>query len=178
MLQQRITAGLAALDRIARAHELVPAPRLEAAPDCLPALVVVGVDPRSPVSRAVDKATGERGFSHVYVDPCVALDGRHAIVDYTVRRGLHLASPSTYDGRRLLRVELQPDDARALWACVRGRMGKPLRVTPLVFGRESKSTCIGVVVACMPPSFRAALEPLREGPCISPNTVARWVGAA
>lgn len=170
-----ITGALAAFDRVARADPLPPLDDSALLGACTSALVLVGVD-RSRVSRAINAVTGRDGFSHVYVDPCRTIDGKRLIVDYTVRRGVHWADPSTYVGRRRVRIELDATTAGELWGCVRARFGQPLRVAPLVFGRDSSATCIGLVVACLPSLLRANLEIHRVGPCISPNTLARFFG--
>lgn len=177
MNAQQQTRALAAFDRLARANPVAYAADAAYVDGCTAALVVVGVDRRSPVSLAIDKVTGGGGYSHVYVDPCRAVDGERVVLDYTVRRGVHWTSPDIYARRKLLRIELTPGDAAVLWACARERIGNPLRIKPLVFGRDSEDTCIGIVVACLPAQWRASLEAHRVGPCISPNTLAAYAKA-
>jgi len=144
---------------------------------CRAAFVLVATDASSWTSRAVDRVTGRRGFSHVYVDPC-RRRGDADIVDFTPALGVHWASSEKYAGRRRVRVELDNDDALALWGCVRARVGHPWRL-PLMLGpRESAATCVGLVASCLPSWMRAELEELREGPCLSPNTLARYFGVA
>lgn len=163
--------GTAAERDVVQPDASVPADR------CTSALVLVGVD-RSPLSKAIDKLTGGRGFSHVYVDPCRVVDGERRVVDYSVRHGVTWASPDVYRSRRRVRVELSPAASAMLWPCIRARMGRPLRILPLALAGDANATCIGLVLTCMPAEFRAMLEELREGPCVSPNTLARWAGVA
>lgn len=142
---------------------------------CEVSLVIVGTDPDSLASRTVDALTGRRGFSHVYLDLCLEVDGRHRVVDYSIENGVHFAMPDAYAARRRVWITLPPQRGADLWSCVKGRMARPLRVMPLALGNV-EDTCIGLVVACMPADFRTELEALREGPCVSPNTLARWAG--
>lgn len=172
------TFGLAigammALDRI-RADGLPPPDATMPVIDCKPSLGVVAVDDASPVSRAVDKLTGRRGYSHVYVDPCRTLEGRRVIVDYTPSKGVHWAPIDAYARRRVELVELGDGDAAELWGCVRSRIGRPFRIAPMVVAFPSVANCVGLIVACMPGDMRRELDKLREGPCVSPNTLARY----
>lgn len=143
---------------------------------CSVSIVLVAVDPSDRVSVAVDRVTGRRGWSHCYVDPCRTRDGVVSIVDYTVRRGVHWSLPQRYASRERVAIRLDPVTASELWGCVRGRIGKAWDAGPLLVGQESAATCVGLVVACLPGAMRDRLEPLREGPCLSPNTLARFFG--
>lgn len=171
---QTIERALASFQRVASAEPLPPDDASSVLEACTASLVLVGVDRSSRVSRTIDAVTGYDGFSHTYVDPCRTVDGRHTVIDYTVRDGVHWASPDIYADRRRVAINLDARTAAELWGCVRARIGRPLRVAPLIFGRDSQSTCIGLVVACLPTSLRQQLEAVRVGPCISPNTLARF----
>lgn len=172
---QSIEDALAAFQHAAdasplREHDAVP---MHAAV-CTVSLVLVGAD-RSLPSRTIDALTGRRGFSHVYLDLCLEVGAKHRVIDYTIAHGVHFAAPDVYAHRRRVWINLPPQRGAALWSCVRQRMARPLRIAPLALGNVD-DTCIGLVVACMPADFRAELEALREGPCVSPNTLARWAG--
>lgn len=146
-------------------------------PDCRVAVVLVATDPASWVSRLVDRVTGNRGYSHVYIDPCRA-KGRDDIIDFTPMRGVHWSTSKKYEGRPRVRFELDGDDASALWGCVRARIGHAWRLPIMLGPRESAATCVGLAASCMPSTMRSQLESLREGPCLSPNTLARYFGVA
>jgi len=170
---QTMAGALAAFQRAADSSPVVAVGEFPLS--CSIALVLVGVDTSSLASRTVDAVTGRRGFSHVYLDLCLAVDGRHRVIDYTITDGVHFAIPEKYAACRREWVTLPAVLGAEVWACVRARMARPLRVLPLALGNND-DTCIGLVVACMPERFRAELEILREGPCVSPNTLARWAG--
>lgn len=141
---------------------------------CTVSLVLVGVDPTSTTSVLVDRLTGGDGFSHVYVDPCRELDGEPRVIDYTVSRGVHWASPDIYAERRRVRVPLDVVTGSELWGCVRARLGRPFRVGPMALANDSVSTCVGLVVSCLPGRIVERLHAFRRGPCLSPNTLARF----
>lgn len=143
---------------------------------CTAALVIVGID-GSAVARTVNRATGERGFSHAYIDPCQSVDGEHRVVDYSVAHGVHWADPEIYAHRRRVRINLSAQQAAAMWPCVYAKLGKPLKWWRVIIG-EIEDTCIGLLVTCLPAELQAELASLREGPCLSPNTLARWAGVA
>lgn len=143
---------------------------------CRVSIVLVGVDPTSPISRTIDGMTGNLGFSHVYFDPCRAREGRHAVIDYTVARGVHWAPPQIYENRDRVRVALDERTGAELLGCVRTRIGRPLRVSALATGTDSAATCVGLIVACLPGDWQDALRSHVVGPCISPNTLASFFG--
>lgn len=147
-------------------------------PACTLSIVLVGVDASSRVSTAIDAATGRRGFSHVLFDPCRERDGTPLVVDYTMRRGVHWSSLDTYDGRRLERVELDAQTGLETWGCVRAHLGRPFRGVELAAGNAEAGSCVGLIVKCLPWSLQQAMVPLIEGPCVSPNTLARYFGVS
>lgn len=172
-----VVGALMAADRVSR--EALPLlDTTTPVEDCRVSLGLVGVDSRSPISRSVDRYTGRRGFSHVFVDPCRSVDGVRSIVNYTVTRGVHWAPASTYAGRRVELVELDEQTGRELWGCVRGRIGRPFALGPMAVAFPTAANCVGLVVSCLPGTLRAQLAPLIEGVCLSPNTLARYYGVA
>jgi hypothetical protein len=171
-----VIGALGAMRVLERSPRLPPVDLTTLRPDCRVALVVVGVDPASFISRAVDRVTGRGGYSHVYIDTCRELDGRPVVIDYTMRRGVHYGDPSAYASRPRLRIELDPLTAAQVEGCARARIGSRFELYPMAL-RSSAATCVGLVVSCLPPWMRAELETMRKGPCISPNTVAAWARA-
>lgn len=162
-----------ALDRI-DAERLPPPDTSLPVPDCRPSLGLVRVDPASVVSKMVDRLTGSRGYSHVYVDPCRTIDGKRMVIDYTPLRGVHWAPVNVYANRQVDFVKLDDQQAMEVWGCVRSRIGRPFKVAPMVLAAPSVANCVGLVVSCMPGDIRRELDKLREGPCVSPNTLARY----
>lgn len=146
---------------------------------CNLAIVLVGVDD-SRISQQIDRMTGGLGFSHSYFDPCrVDEIGVRRVVGYSVARGVHWADEDEYkSGRRKVRIELDATTGAEIWGCVRTRFGRPLRVSSLVLGVDSAATCVGLIVACLPYAMQQELRAVQVGPCISPNTLARYFGVA
>lgn len=147
---------------------------------CDVAIVLLAVDPADPVSVAIDNRTGRRGFSHAYVDPCrVDDEGRSMVIGYTVARGVHWEYADRYKPTRArVRVKLDAVTGGELWGCVRARIGRPLQVESVVLGIDTASSCVGLIVACLPFAVQDKLRALQEGPCVSPNTLARYFGVA
>lgn len=158
--------------RVGERHDFEPRPA------CSMSIVLVGVDPESRTSAAIDKATGSRGFSHVLFDPCRSHDGRALVVDYTMRHGVHWATLDAYAHRRIERVQLDAQTGLETWGCVRASLGKQFRTLELVAGNSEAGSCVGLIVRCLPWSLQEAMRPLVEGPCVSPNTLARFFGVA
>lgn len=130
----------------------------------------------SPVSSAIDRATGGGGFSHCYIDAGHRdVDGGGLIVDYQPGAGVHYAPADRYDARDQARVRLVGPAACELWGCVRSRIGQPFDAAGIVIGRATLATCSGLVASCLPPAVRGELE--LEGEQISPNALARYFGA-
>jgi hypothetical protein len=146
------------------------------APGCRVAIVLCGRDESSAVSRTIDDMTGRRGFSHVYLDPCrVDAHGQRMVVGYTAAKGVHWSRADEYKPeRRHVRIELEPTTAREVWGCVRSQLGRPMNIGALVLGVDSRATCVGLIVACLPWSMQEDLHALKIGPCISPNTIAEY----
>lgn len=146
-----------------REREVVRLPR------CSVSLVLVGAD-SSATSRAVDVATGGRGFSHAYLDPC-RFDpetGVRVFVDYNNASGLHWTTES-YRGRGLARVYFDGSLGDEVFGCVASKLGAPFNVAPLVAGVESAQTCAGLIVHCLPPAMRRTLREAAGTRCVSPN---------
>jgi hypothetical protein len=177
-------ASLSTLGLVARRDALFSSddPRdMQRADACDVAIVLVAVDPADPVSTAIDARTGRRGFSHVYVDPCRIEpgSGRRMVVGYSVARGVHWSYADKYKPTRdRVRVRLDAATGSELWGCVRSRIGKPLHVESVVLGIDTASSCVGLIVTCLPFAVQAKLRALQEGPCVSPNTLARYFGVA
>jgi hypothetical protein len=170
-----VVGALLAADRSARDHGLPAIDTSAPLESCTVSLVLVGADD-SILSRMIDRATGRGGFSHVYVDPCRTVNGKPRVIDYTVARGVHWASPNIYRKRRRVRLELDAATGAELWGCVRSRIGRPFRMLPMAIAGGSAASCVGLVVSCMPGWLRTELEARRVGPCISPNTLAAFAG--
>lgn len=142
---------------------------------CRVALVLVATDPRDPLSATIDDVTGNLGWSHVYVDPCMRIDGgRATIIDFDVRRGVHWSTDGVYAKRRRVRIELDPSTAAQVIGCVRARVRQPWSVE--TFGIDESVNCVGMVVGCLPWDLQEKLRELQVGPCISPNTLAAFFG--
>jgi hypothetical protein len=150
-------------------HRVAPALR----PGCRGALVLVAVD-TDPLSLAIDDLTGALGWSHVYLDPCVSIAGKPAILDFTVRRGVHWSSPDAYAKRERRRIELDPQTAAETIACAQARIRQPLSIE--TFGIDEPINCVGMIVACLPWHAQEQLRALQVGPCVSPNTLAAFFG--
>lgn len=144
-------------------------------PGCTMAIVLLGRD-GSAVSRTIDDMTGRLGFSHVYLDPCrVNGSGERMVVGYTATRGVHWERAAAYKPeRRQARIDLEASTAREVWGCVRSQLGRPMNKTALALGIDSRATCVGLIVSCLPWSMQEDLHALKIGPCISPNTLAEY----
>lgn len=177
-----VAACMASLSTLAvvGASDPLPGPRDELVPDprpCNVAIVLVASDGSS-VSRTIDAMTGGLGFSHCYVDPCrVDERGESMVVGYSVARGVHWQRASEYKPtRRHVRIELDARTGAEVWGCVRTRFGRPLRASAIAFGIDSASTCVGLVVSCLPYAMQQRMRRYQVGPCISPNTLAAFFG--
>lgn len=168
-------AASAIRDRIVDDRERTEHERVDA---CTMGVVLVGRDDRSRVSIAIDAATGRRGWTHVLFDPCQEHDGERRFVDYTVARGVHWSTLAPYEGRALARVELDVVTASETWGCVRARLGRPFRALPLLAGHDTVGSCVGLIVHCLPWHMQRAMRVYQEGPCLSPNTLARYFGVS
>lgn len=145
--------------------------------DCEVAIVLVGRDDKDPVSRAIDDMTGRRGFSHVLLDACrVDEHGRRVAVDYTVRHGVHWSTLDQYRHRRIVSIPLPFPIGLEVWGCVRAQLGRPMDVAAIALGIDTRASCVGLIVACLPWSMQEDLLALRRGPCVSPNTLAEYWG--
>lgn len=149
------------------AHRVQTTPALS----CRASLVLVGVD-NDPLSRTIDDITGSLGFSHVYLDPCLAVDGERAIIDFDVRRGVHWSTVDAYAHRPRRRVELPADLAQQILGCAQARIRQPLSIE--TFGIDESVNCVGMILGCMPWALLEELRALQVGPCISPNTLAAY----
>jgi hypothetical protein len=144
---------------------------------CQVAIVLVGRDEESIVSRTIDDATGALGFSHLLLDPCrVDGAGERQFVDYTSGRGVHWTTLEPYRHRRIVSIPLPEPLATEVWGCTRARLGQPMNVQALALGIEQHASCVGLIVSCLPWSMQRELHKRRVGPCVSPNTIALAYG--
>lgn len=152
---------------------------LERLPQCTVSLVLVGVDPSSPISTGIDAKTGRAGFSHVYLDACRVDElGRRVVIDYTAARGVHWSDASGYAARAKATIELGGELGAEVFGCVASKLGAPFRIAPLIAMVENDTTCTGLIVHCMPPALRRELRDRTGDRCVSPNDLARFFGVA
>lgn len=145
--------------------------------DCRVSIVLIGRDEESAVSRAIDDVTGSLGFSHLLLDPCrVDAQQRRMFVDYTAARGVHWTTLQPYAHRRVVSIPLPDPLATEVWGCTRARLGQPMNVQALALGLDTRASCVGLIVSCLPWSMQRELHKRRVGPCVSPNTIALAYG--
>lgn len=140
-------------------------------------IVLLEPDESSPLSKAVNQWTGGFGFSHAYLDACrVDRQGNPLVIDYQPGRGVHWARSSQYYHRRSASIVLHGRLGQEVFECVSSKLGEPFRILPLLRLRDSASNCSGLLIHCLPPSFRRFLQTQSARSCLMPNDLARLFG--
>lgn len=179
-LATAITSALATVTALAWRDRVTARPKdrrdLDSVGDCEMAIVLVGRDDASVVSRTIDDMTGALGWSHVLLDPCRVENGERLFVDYTAGEGVHWTTLERYAHRRMASIPLPEPLASEVWGCTRARLGRPMSVPALALGLETQASCVGLIVSCLPWAMQRELHRRRVGPCVSPNTIALAYG--
>lgn len=118
---------------------------------------------------AIDRATGRRGWSHVFVDLGWPSSGRDPIVcDISRERGVELTTWSKVAGERgTMRIELESGDGRIMLERLLPCIGRPYNnvamvLQPLRTEALRGTFCSAIVAECLPEPLRKLLPPV---PC-------------
>lgn len=142
-------------------------------------VAIVLVAPGDLIGWAIDRVTGRRGWSHVFVDPGWKCDGDPIVIDVSRTHGVQLSTfAAASEGRPTMRIELDDDAGRCVLDRLLPYLGKPysyasMALQPLQTQRVGRGVyCSRVVAECLPDRLRGALPP-----CPAPADLAvlrRW----
>lgn len=146
---------------------------------CGVSIILVAVD-GDMVSRAIDAASGRRGWSHAALDGCeVDEDGTPVGLDCYPGRGVQRRPISEIvGGLPFARIHLPLSEGAELYGCVRGRVGAPFDVVGLILGPAAHSTgfvCSQLIYDCLPMRLRD-LVPKPRRRHVAPNDLAAAFG--